>query len=79
MMKRLAASAIVTTALGGALMTATPALANDDDNTVNQEKVAELNVLCNVAVLGIQKGSNCGGTKSVLSDRDQETKVNVRR
>ncbi|GLZ07184.1 hypothetical protein Acsp03_46500 [Actinomadura sp. NBRC 104412] len=78
MMKRLAASAIVTTALGGALMTATPALANDDDNTVNQEKVAELNVLCNVAVLAVQKDANCGGTKSVLSDRDQANEVKIR-
>jgi len=79
MMKRLAATGIVTAALGGALLTAaSPALANGDENEVNQEKVAELNVLCNVAVLSVQKEAECGGSKALLSDKDQANKLKVK-
>jgi hypothetical protein len=77
MMKRLAATGIVTAALGGALLTATPALANDDDNEVNQEKVAELNVLCNVALLAVQKDADCGGSEAAVSDDDEANEVKV--
>ncbi|WP_395109347.1 hypothetical protein [Actinomadura sp. SCN-SB] len=77
MLKRLAAAGMLTAALGGAMLTATPAMANDDDNTVNQEKVLEVNLLCNVGILAIQKDANCGGSTSALSDNDQDNKINI--
>jgi hypothetical protein len=81
MMKRLAATGIVAAALGGALLTATPAMANDDDIEVNQEKVAELNVLCNLAVLAVQKDVECGGSESAVSDDDEanDTKIKIKK
>jgi hypothetical protein len=75
MMKRLAAAGMLTAALGGVMLTATPAMANDDENTVNQEKVLELNVLCNVAILAIQKDSECGGSEAALSDDDEANEL----
>ncbi|GLZ07185.1 hypothetical protein Acsp03_46510 [Actinomadura sp. NBRC 104412] len=77
MLKRLAAAGMLTAALGGAMLTATPAMANDDDNTVNQEKVLEVNLLCNVGILAIQKDANCGGSTSALSDDDQANEINI--
>ncbi|MFD0850718.1 hypothetical protein ACFQ07_00530 [Actinomadura adrarensis] len=76
-MKRLAATGAITAALGGGLM-ATPAMADhddwyDDDNgdvtVVNQEKVFEANVGCNVAILSIQSNTSCGGS-NVYIDND---------
>jgi hypothetical protein len=79
MMKRLAAAGIATAALGSALLTATPALANGDENEVNQEKVLEVNLLCNVGVLAVQKDSECGGSKAALSDEDEANKGKIHR
>jgi hypothetical protein len=78
MMKRLAAAGMLTAALGGVMLSATPAMANDDDNEVNQEKVLELNLACNLAVLSIQKDVECGGSKTALSDEDEANDVKVK-
>jgi len=78
MMKRLAAAGVVTAALGGVLMSAAPALANDDDVEVNQEKVLELNVLCNIPILAVQKSPQCGGSKAVVQDNDEANEVNIK-
>jgi hypothetical protein len=75
-MKRLAATGAITAALGGGLMAA-PAMADhddwDDDNgdvtVVNQQKVFEANVGCNVAILSIQSNTSCGGS-NVYIDND---------
>jgi hypothetical protein len=34
-------------------------MANDDDFEINQEKVQELNTMCNIPVLAIQKSAEC--------------------
>jgi hypothetical protein len=47
--------------------TPTPAL-SDEDCEINQEKVMELNVLCNIPILGVQKDSQCGGTPQEETD-----------
>ncbi|GAA2457642.1 hypothetical protein GCM10010191_91780 [Actinomadura vinacea] len=77
MMKRLAAAGVVTAALGGVLMAATPAMANDDDFEINQEKVLELNLLCNIPILAIQKGAECGGSNAVIRDDDEANDIKI--
>jgi hypothetical protein len=71
-MKRLAATGAATAALGGALFMAQPAMADDDyddgKNEINQEKVVELNVACNIGVLSIQSGNSCGGSQAYIDD-----------
>jgi hypothetical protein len=47
--------------------TPTPAL-SDEDCEINQEKVMELNVLCNIPILGLQKDSQCGDTQQEETD-----------
>jgi hypothetical protein len=78
MMKRLAATGIAAAALGGTMLIATPALANDDENEVNQEKVAEVNLLCNVALLAIQKDTECGGSDAFVDDEDEANDIKVK-
>ncbi|GAA2457648.1 hypothetical protein GCM10010191_91790 [Actinomadura vinacea] len=79
MMKRLAAAGVVTAALGGVLMAASPALANDDDFEINQEKVLELNVLCNIPILAVQKdGAECGGSQAVIRDNDEANDIEIK-
>ena len=63
MMKRLAAAGVLSAALGGVLLTSTPALAGGgDDYEIHQEKLVELNIGCNIAILSVQEGGNCGGS-----------------
>ncbi|XVQ13132.1 hypothetical protein ACQP1W_11500 [Spirillospora sp. CA-255316] len=78
MMKRLAAAGVVTAALGGVLMSAAPALANDDETEINQEKVLELNVLCNIPILAVAKGQECGGSKAVVHDHDEANEIKIK-
>jgi hypothetical protein len=77
MMKRLAAAGMLTAALGGVMLSATPAMANDDETEINQEKVLELNVACNLAVLAIQKDTECGGSDAVAADNDEENEIEI--
>jgi hypothetical protein len=65
MMKRLAATGVVTAAMGGVLLTSSPALAggDDDDYDIHQEKGVELNIGCNIAILSVQHGGDCGGSE----------------
>ncbi|MFD0856436.1 hypothetical protein ACFQ07_29630 [Actinomadura adrarensis] len=78
MMKRLAATGLAATALGGSMLLATPAFANDDETEVNQEKVLELNIACNLAVLAIQKDAECGGSDAAVSDDDEANDIKVK-
>jgi hypothetical protein len=78
MMKRLAATGIAAAALGGTMLIATPALANDDEIEVNQEKVAEVNLLCNVALLAVQKDAECGGSEAAVSDDDEANDLKIK-
>ncbi|MFD0856438.1 hypothetical protein ACFQ07_29640 [Actinomadura adrarensis] len=77
MMKRLAAAGMLTAALGGVMLSATPAMANDDETEINQEKVLELNLLCNVGILAIQKDAECGGSDAVVSDDDEANEIEI--
>jgi hypothetical protein len=78
MMKRLAAAGVVTAALGGVLLSASPAMANDDEVEINQEKVLELNLLCNLPILAVQKdGAECGGSKARVEDRDEANDIEI--
>ena len=79
MMKRLAAAGVVTAALGGVLLTASPAMANDDDIEINQEKVLELNLACNIPILAVQKGgAECGGSEALVRDNDEANDINIK-
>jgi hypothetical protein len=78
MMKRLAATGIAAAALGGTMLIATPALANDDETEINQEKVAEVNLLCNVALLAVQKDAECGGSDAAVLDNDEANDIKIK-
>ncbi|MFC5750326.1 hypothetical protein [Actinomadura rugatobispora] len=79
MMKRLAAAGVVTAALGGVLLSAAPALANDDETEINQEKVLELNLICNVPILAVVKDrQECGGTEAVVKDDDEANDIKIK-
>ncbi|MFD0856437.1 hypothetical protein ACFQ07_29635 [Actinomadura adrarensis] len=78
MMKRLAAAGMLTAALGGVMLSATPAMANDDETEINQEKVAEVNLLCNVALLAAQKDVDCGGAEAAVSDDDEANDIKIK-
>jgi hypothetical protein len=78
MMKRLAAAGVVTAALGGVLMSAAPALANDDETEINQEKVLELNIACNIPILAIAKGQECGGSEAKVKDNDEANEIEIK-
>jgi hypothetical protein len=79
MMKRLAATGIAAAALGGTMLIASPALANDDETEINQEKVLELNLLCNVGILAIQKDAECGGSDALVFDNDEENEIDIKK
>ncbi|XVQ13131.1 hypothetical protein ACQP1W_11495 [Spirillospora sp. CA-255316] len=78
MMKRLAAAGVVTAALGGVLLSASPAMANDDETEINQEKVLELNLLCNIPILAVAKdGQECGGSEAIVRDNDEANDIEI--
>jgi hypothetical protein len=65
--KAIGDSASPTTSIPTPTPTPMPAQ-SDEDCEINQEKVLELNLLCNIPILGVQKGSQCGGIEEEVTE-----------